>query len=468
MEVTIPHLTASAATAEVAEFVSGLRWEALTPGIRNAALRQSIDTIAALVAGARNEIVEAVGGLMGADARSVPGFAANLRPETNAYLAGIAAHAFEVDDGYRGGSVHPGCVVISAALAACRVKPVSGVRFLEGVVAGYETVIAIAGACHPAMRERGFHPTGAVGPFGAAAVVTKLLGLPPAQIRSALGLAASGSSGLFAFLNDGADVKRLHAGHAAREGLLAALLAERGVAGPQRVLECRDGFAQAFAGSPERADRIALPPAAEFGITQCYIKPYPCCRHLQPALQALIEIVGEHDLLPQEVRSIEVETYSIAAAHGGTGWADLGSAQLSFPYVLAVGLHERGVRLEHFSQQARASDRTREVRQKLTIRATAEMDALYPRQRPARVTLVTGRGTFGKFMGEAAGSPEFPLSEAEVDLKFDGLVAPVLGQEAAHRLRRDLRGLESVQDVASVTGWIGRKGAMLASLEEVG
>src|SRR5438445_349931 len=138
------------------------------------------------------------------------------------------------------------------------------------------------------------HLLDAVGVFGSAAAAGKLRGLSADALANALGLAASSAAGLFAFVNGGGDIKRLHAGHAAREGLQAALLAEQGVEGPPDVIEARDGFMQAFAfGCADKAHSksaraIALPPAVPFGITDCYIKPYPCCRHIQPAVEALI------------------------------------------------------------------------------------------------------------------------------------------------------------------------------------
>ncbi len=131
------------------------------------------------------------------------------------------------------------------------------------MVAGYETVTAIGRACHPALRHRGFHPTGAVAVFGAAMATGKLRGLSGRTLANALGIAASSAAGLFAFVNGGADIKRLHAGHAAREGMQAALLAEQGVEGPPGVIEARDGFMQAFAY--ERPDDGAADHAAARG-----------------------------------------------------------------------------------------------------------------------------------------------------------------------------------------------------------
>jgi 2-methylcitrate dehydratase PrpD len=151
--------------------------------------------------------------------------------------------------------------VVPAVLAVAYDLGASGKAVIEAIVAGYETTIAIARACHPDLRQRGFHPTGACAVFGAAMAVAKLRGLPAPRIADALGIAASSAAGLFAFVNGGADIKRLHAGHASREGLQAALLAEQGVQGPPGVIEARDGFMQAFAfGRSDKARPIALPP----------------------------------------------------------------------------------------------------------------------------------------------------------------------------------------------------------------
>src|ERR1043165_6969510 len=104
------------------------------------------------------------------------------------------------------------------ALRVAYERGASGAQIVEAVIAGYEVAICLARACAPDLRQRGFHPTSAVGPFGAAVAVAKLRGLSSRQIADALGIAASASAGLFAFVNGGADIKRLHAGHASREG----------------------------------------------------------------------------------------------------------------------------------------------------------------------------------------------------------------------------------------------------------
>jgi 2-methylcitrate dehydratase PrpD len=341
--------------------------------------------------------------------------------------------------------------VVPAVLAVGYDMGASGKAVIEAIVAGYETAIAIARACHPELRQRGFHPTGACAVFGATAAAAKLRGLPASRIADAFGIAASSAAGLFAFVNGGADIKRLHAGHAAREGVQATLLAEQGVQGPPDVIESRDGFLQAFAfGRIDKARSISLPPTVPFGITDCYIKPYPSCRHLQPAVEALIGLCGEENISPDEVTRIDVDTYRIAAEHAHTGWDDFASAQLSFPYLIGLALRFRAIRLEHFSDKVRRDPAFGVIARKLHVASTPEVDSLYPSLRPAHVKVATARGVFARRADEALGSRLVPLDDAGLRLKFDELVSPVLSSARAATLGAQLWDIEACPNVRAV------------------
>jgi 2-methylcitrate dehydratase PrpD len=366
-----------------------------------------------------------------------------------AFLGGTAAHGIELDDGYTKGSVHPGCTVVPVVLAAGFVKQASGAALVEAIVAGYETVTTIGRAVHPDLRHRGFHPTGAVSVFGAAMAAGKLRALTPQQLSNALGIAASSSAGLFAFVNGGADIKRLHAGHASREGLQAALLAERGLEGPPGVIEAHDGFMQAFAFErPDKARPVELPPAVPFGITDCYIKPNPCCRHIQPAVEALIGILNDENIAADDVRHVKVETYRIAAEHAGTGWDDFASSQLSFRYLMVLALKFRGIKFGYFEDAVRNDPGWAALAAKFDISAPHEIDRLYPKLRPARVTVTTSRGSFVRQADEALGSRLVPLDDDGLKAKFHGLVEPVLGDGRAREVARQLWDIERLANVA--------------------
>ena len=446
---------AAGATAALVDFVAALSYDALDAEVHHYARRHLLDTVGVMIAGAGGDVATradaALGAVRGGGGIPVPGRVRRADLLDAAFLGGTAAHGIELDDGYRQGSVHPGCAVVPAVLAAGYHMEASGKAVIEAVIAGYETVVAIARACHPDLRQRGFHPTGACAVFGAAAAVAKLRGLPAPRIADAIGIAASSAAGLFAFVNGGADIKRLHAGHASREGLQAVLLAEQGVQGPPGVIEARDGFMQAFAFGPvDRARPVALPPAVPFGITDCYIKPYACCRHLQPAVEALIGLCRDEEIALDEVTRIDVDTYRIAVEHAHTGWDEFASAQLSFPYLIGLALRFRAIRLEYFGEEMRKNPLFGEIARKLHVTATPEVDRLYPQLRPARVKVTTARGAFTRNADEALGSRLVPLDDAGLRAKFDDLAGPVLSPMRAAALGTRLWNIEACQNVRVV------------------
>ena len=460
-EAIHPLHPAAGASAAILDFVAGLRHGALSEEVRHYARRHLLDTVGVMIAGAGGEVASRAEAMLAAVRPAghipVPGRARRADLLDAAFLGGTAAHGIELDDGFRQGSVHPGCVVVPTLLALGHERRSSGAALIEALVAGYEAEIAIGRACHPELRQRGFHPAAAVGVFGAAMAAGKLRALAHAQLANALGIAASSAAGLFAFVNGGADIKRLHAGHAAREGLQAALLAERGIEGPPGVIETHDGFMQAFAfGRMERARPVTLPPHASFGITDCYIKPYPCCRHIQPAVEALIGLLNDESIATEEVERIDVATYRIAAEHAETGWEDFASAQLSFPYLMSVALKFRGIRFEHFDAAVRSDPWFAASARKLNVTAPPEVDRLYPQLRPARVTVATGRGSFTRQADEALGSRIVPLDDAGLRAKFSDLVAPVLGTPRADELAGRLWSIGEIGDVAPLIETMAR------------
>jgi 2-methylcitrate dehydratase PrpD len=440
-------------TDAIVGFVRNLSFAVLSEEVRHYGRRHLLDTIGVMIAGAGGDVATRAEAVLTevrpAGGVPVPGRVRRADLLDAAFLGGTAAHGIELDDGFTKGSVHPGCTVIPTALALGHVRGVSGATLIQAIVAGYETVTAIGAAVHPELRQRGFHPTGAVAVFGAAMAAGKLIGLGERQLAHALGIAASSAAGLFAFVNGGGDIKRLHAGHAAREGLQAALLAQAGVEGPPGVLEARDGFMQAFAFSRAPEPRpLRLPPAVPFGITECYIKPNPCCRHIQPATEALIGLLNDENIATAAIQRVEVETYRIAAEHAHTAWDDFASAQLSFPYLMALAMKFRAIKFEHFDQEIRRDGELASLAGKLHVSAPSEIDQLYPRLRPARVTVTTAQGqTFTRQANDALGSRLVPLDDKGLRAKFCDLATPVHGADSTARLAERIWNVDGAPDV---------------------
>lgn len=426
-------------TDDLLRFNTRLKWSQIPAEVQHAAKRHCLDTIGAMIAGAQGEITVQAEHLLSsvrpAGTVPVPGRSRRADVLDAAYLAGISAHGIELDDGFREGAVHPGAPIVSALLPMAFHRKRSGVDLLVAMIAGYETMLAVAQAAHPTLRRRGFHPTGVIGALGAAAGAAKLLCLSEQESSHALGLAASSAAGLHAYVSGGAEVKRLHGGHAAREGLQAALFAAEGIAGPPNVLEGKDGFFQCFASGTE-AEKFG-PTKGHYLISRCYVKPFACCRHLQPAAEALISIVVENGIGPEDIEEILVETYHLAGEFAEMGWRDFASAQLSFPFTMALAATYHDIGLEHFGQAIREDEAIGALCGRVRVVVTEEMERLYPRLRPSKVILTTKSARFEKQVDEALGAPEFPLSDDRLSAKFIDLVSPVLGTDrAAIALRR--------------------------------
>lgn len=436
-------------------FASDLAWDALPEDVRHAAKRHLLDTIGATVAGAQGDITEKAEGVLKAIRPAgtvpVPGRVRRADMLDAAFLNGTSAHGIELDDGFREGAIHPGACIVSSILPLAHERHASGKDLLVAMVAGYEALLAVAFACHPSLRRRGYHPTATIGTLGAAVAASKMLSLPYDLVSNALGLSASSAAGLHAYVNGGADVKRLHAGHAAREGLQAALLAKAGIGGPPGVLEGKDGFFQTLASGNEKKGAAFNPlESGSFLIARCYVKPFACCRHLQPAAEALIALVNEHDIDPHDIDEIAVETYHLAAELAEVGWSDFASAQLSFRFIMAAAATFQDIRLEHFSQAILDDPSIAAICRKVSVIVTEEMEQAYPKLRPSKVTVITKSGRYARQVDEATGAPELPLSDEGLSKKFVDLVAPVLGAERAKAVLGRFWAMDAEADVSGL------------------
>lgn len=253
----------------------------------------------------------------GAGACRVLGVAEGRDPEVAALVNGGLSHIVEMDDLDRRSVVHPGTVVIPAALAAAETDDATGRRFLLGVIAGYEAAIRVGEAVGRS-HYRYWQNTATCGTFGAAAAAGIVSELDAEQLTWALGNAGSVAGGLWQFNHDGAMTKHLHAGRAASNGLLAARLAKRGFTGAREILEGPQGFFAAMSTDAQPARATA---GLECGlgvrgsgwkIGGVSIKPHASCRHTHPAIDAARELRRELGAEVGQARRVRVETYGTA------------------------------------------------------------------------------------------------------------------------------------------------------------
>jgi 2-methylcitrate dehydratase PrpD len=251
---------------------------------------------------------------------------------------GCLAHAAEIDDTHVGGMLHPGAVVIPAALAVGELLGVTGRDLVTAIVVGYDVSIRIAQSVQPGHFHRGFQATSTCGVFGAAAATSKLMSLSAESTVGALGLAGSLAGGIAQFYYSGSDVKRLHAGRAAEGGVLASLMAAEGLFGPADVVEGKAGFAAAFAGTLD-ADQITSGLGEIFKIEEVTIKVHATSARIQASIRATLDALRDEQISAPRIRHIEVAIPGLIQERlTQSNPQDFSAAQLSLPFSVALAV----------------------------------------------------------------------------------------------------------------------------------
>jgi 2-methylcitrate dehydratase PrpD len=380
---------------------------------------------------------------------TVMGTATKASPEYAALANGTAAHSLELDDTHQAGSIHPGVVMFSTAIALCETLPDTDCgRFLSAVVAGYEVAARLAMALQPKSHyELGFHPTSTCGVFGATVTAAKLLRLSEEQMLSAVGIAGSMAAGSLEFLADGTWTKRLHPGLAAQNGILAAKLAAEGFRAPSTILEGRDGFLWAYSRKP-KPELITQDLGKDFEIMRTSVKPHACCRYMQSSIDALIDLATAHDIYPEQVERIEVAVLE-------AGWplvceprkrkyspSNVVDAQFSMPFGAAVALTDRAAGLDQFTGDSFHSPQIKSLMGKVVLLKDKRIEKNFPQEWPARVQVrLTNGKEFKKQIRFPKGDPENPLTWQELSIKFQSLATRVFTNTRCDQIVKSVKNM---------------------------
>jgi len=423
-----------------------------------------LDTVGCILAGAHEPCAtiiarQATIGTSGG-ACLVFGHDRRVGPLEAALINGTAAHALDYDDCSDTLGGHPSAPILPALFALAETLGSNGRDFLAAYVAGWETETRIARGINFHHYEKGWHPTATIGVFGAAAACARLMGLPPERIATALALAATFSSGIKA--NFGTMTKPLHVGHAARNGLLAALLAGDDFTARADALEHKQGFLNVFNGEGNyNADRILDGWGDPWDIVSpgLAIKQYPCCGSTHPAIDAMLMLVREHDLRPDQVVRIESQTHKRRLAH--TNRPDPQSeldAKFSVQYCLARALVSRQIGIEHFEGDAYRDPTIRSLlpRIEATPQAAVDVDLSLHFGADVRVTLADGRVLTQHIPRPLGRGPDVPLPPDLLEMKFLNCAGRALPSDASQALLTSLRGIEGINSIGGLTGAMAR------------
>jgi 2-methylcitrate dehydratase PrpD len=363
-------------------------------------------------------------------------------------LNGVAAHALELDD--TGGCDHSGAVVLPAVMAAVSMltQPVSGRELIAAVVIGYEVGRRVLEACggYSAHNGAGWHSTATCGVFGAAAASARILRLDIAQTQSALGIAGSFSAGLWAFIHDGTQSKKLHTGRAAEGGLLAARFAQRGITGPSRLFDdVWGGFLKTLAGVNSQPEALDADLGVVWKLARCSIKPYAACRGTHSAIDALGLLLEQLRVGADQVEDVHVSLCSfLLDMCGGRDVSTLAAAQMSLPYALAARLVHGHCRLEAYDDEQRGDLRIAHWMSRIHL----EVDSQLSEDGEPVISVRTVDGRRARLcVDPPLGAPGNPLSDAALEQKFFSLATRVMPQAQAGELLEQLWRLDELESV---------------------
>jgi len=338
-----------------------------------------------------------------------------------ALVNGAASHISEQDDVHNGSVFHPAAVVFPAALAAAQQTGVSGERFIAACVAGYEIGIRI-GEFLGRSHYKVFHTTGTAGTFAAAAAAGQIYGLDASNMQQAFGSAGTQSSGLWEFLRDAADSKQLHTGKSAAEGLMAAWIASKGFTGATKILEGSQGLAAGMSSDADPA-RLLDGLGERWCVLETSFKFHASCRHTHPAADALLQVVTQQDLSPQDIAHVTAHVHQGAIDILGpvTNPASVHQAKFSMPATLGLIATHRKAGLAEFAGVLEDHSAMYFL-DRVTMELDAEIDSAYPKQWIGKVTVTTkDQASYTGRVDEPKGDPGNTLSRVELDVKARAL-----------------------------------------------
>jgi 2-methylcitrate dehydratase PrpD len=431
-----------------------------------------LDYLGVAIAGSLMDSSQPVQRMLGRSASSGPctaiGTTAQSSPESAALANGAAAHSLEMDDTHQAGSIHPGVVMFSTAIALSESDPeIDFDQFVSAVVAGYEVATRLAMALQPKFHyELGFHPTSTCGVFGAAVTAAKLLRLNEEQLLSAVGIAGSMAAGSLEFLADGTWTKRLHPGLAAQNGILAAKLAAEGFRAPATILEGRDGFLWAYSRKPKPA-LVTEDLGKNFEIMRTSVKPHACCRYMQSSIDALIELAAAHDINPDQVERIEVAVlkagWAIVCEPGKRKYSpsNMVDAQFSMPYGAAVALADRAAGLDQFTGDRFHSPQIKTLMGRVVLLTDKRIEENFPEEWPARVEVHLANGKkLKKKIRFPKGDPENPLTWEELSAKFYSLATRGLPKPRCEQIVKSLEDMNRSTLLQEIWKLMGSKNSL--------
>ncbi len=446
-------------TEAIAEFVAHTRAENIPAEVYGRAKRHIVDTLGVALASSRGSISAILGEVIEGSAdgeSSLWSGRGKSKPADAAWVNGTLAHALDFDDGGVALTpMHPSAPVLPAVLALAEARNLSGMDALCAYIVGVEVECKLASLVSLEHYRRGWHSTAIIGTLGATSGSANLLRLGPEKICHALGIASSMAGGMQA--NFGSMTKPLHAGQAARNGVLAALLAARDFTANPAALEAEKGLSELFGfGDAVNGLRLreALGQPFHFSSPGVSLKRFPTCTATHLCLEALLALRSSNRLVLEQIEKVECglhqADYRVLLRPDGIRTSE--QARFSLEYAISVAIRDGEIGLRHFDEAVIQSAGLQRLMTKVHVFVHPELRELESKAR--RFGLVTITFSDGTVITHRAtqirGHPPLFLTDEEVEKKFFGCADMIIGRPRAQELLNTLRRIETVPTVREI------------------
>ena len=454
------------------EFVKNfknVKYEDLSAGAVQAVKNEVLDSLATAIGGGSKagikELVDLIKEWGGAEQSTIIGYGIKCPTPNAAQVNGSMIHALDYDDGHPVAMVHVGCVTVSTCFAVAeRVGRITGKELITTISLGADLMARLSLASRPGtnMMIAGWHPTALYGYMGATGMAGRILGLDEQKMVNAFGIGYHQCAGNMQCIHDGAMTKRMGPGLAAKGGITAALMAERGITGARNSLEGAAGLFNVYHGGDYNREILTADLGTRFEVENLGFKPYPCCGHTHAHIDATLSLKSKYDIKPEQVQGIK-------AFCGGAAYAlcepadvkrspkNIVDAQFSVPWAVATALVEGKVSLDDFTDEAIKKEDVLEISKKVS----GILDDSLTRHGvgPGRVTITTKTGN------EYTEDVEYCLGTVERNMKFDDCARKFrecssysqkgLSKETVEKIIESVTKLERLDDATEILRLLG-------------
>ena len=434
-----------------------------------AAKKEILDLLGVAMGGSSKqgvkELLELIAEWGGKEEGTVLCFGNRVPAPNAAQVNATMGHALDYDD-TGDGPVHCSVVIVPTCLAAAERKgKVSGKEFVSAVALGVDMHCRLGAGFRGGVRGptpgghpgAGWHLTPVYGFIAAAGVSGRIFGLDENKMINALGIAYHQCAGNGQAVVDGALTKRMGPGFAARGGMVAALMAEKGITGAPNCLEGECGLFTLYHQGKYDSNALTADLGKVYKGTNVEMKPYPCCKGTHGYVEATMSLVKKHNIVPGDVREIMITCPGQGAlsiplevkAHP----RNLVDSQFSIPWAVAVVIARKRAGIADFTEEAIASRDILDVADKIKLDASGEGGPGAMTKSGVRITMRNGQTYSASAFGQAPGGPQEPLPFSVYENKFRDCVSysvKKLSDKTVDTVIQLVKDLERVDDVREI------------------